>query len=91
LRPLVTRLVEQFRDAAPRRRALLSRAADCHLTSREWEIVDLLRRDLSTTRIARRPFISDVTVRSHIASALPKLRAPDRRAAIRMFEPPEGV
>lgn len=83
---LVSRLVEQFRDPAPRRRALLQRTADCHLTSREWEIVDLLRRDLSTTQIARRLFISDVTVRSHIASALRKLRAPDRRTAIRMFD-----
>jgi two-component system nitrate/nitrite response regulator NarL len=88
---LVSRLVEQFRDPAPRRRALLQRSPDCRLTSREWEIIDLLRRDLSTTQIARRLFISDVTVRSHIASALHKLRAPDRRTAIAMFGPPEGV
>jgi DNA-binding NarL/FixJ family response regulator len=87
---LVTRLVEQFRDPAPRRRALLNRTPDCHLTSREWEIIDLLRQDLSTTQIARRLFISDVTVRSHIASALHKLRAPDRSTAIRMFEQPAG-
>ena len=82
---VVARLVEEFRDPSARRRKILGRGAGSRLTSREWEIIDLLRRDLSTGQIAKRLFISEVTVRSHIASALHKLRLPDRRAAIGMF------
>ena len=82
---LVARLVEEFRDPSARRRKLLPRDAGRRLTSREWEIIDLLRRDLSTAQIAKRLVISEVTVRSHIASALQKLRLPDRRAAIGLF------
>ena len=82
---VVARLVEEFRDPSARRRKILGRGAGRRLTSREWEIMDLLRRDLSTSQIAKRLVISEVTVRSHIASALHKLRLPDRRAAIGMF------
>jgi DNA-binding NarL/FixJ family response regulator len=82
---VVARLVEEFRDPSARRRKILGRGAGSRLTSREWEIIDLLRRDLSTGQIAKRLVISEVTVRSHIASALHKLRLPDRRAAIGMF------
>jgi DNA-binding NarL/FixJ family response regulator len=82
---VVARLVEEFRDPSARRRKILGRSAGRRLTSREWEIIDLMRRDLSTGQIAKRLFISEVTVRSHIASALHKLRLPDRRAAIGMF------
>jgi DNA-binding NarL/FixJ family response regulator len=82
---VVARLVEEFRDPSARRRKILGRGAGRRLTSREWEIIDLLRRDLSTGQIAKRLVISEVTVRSHIASALHKLRLPDRRAAIGMF------
>jgi DNA-binding NarL/FixJ family response regulator len=82
---VVARLVEEFRDPSARRRKILGRGAGSRLTSREWEIIDLMRRDLSTGQIAKRLFISEVTVRSHIASALHKLRLPDRRAAIGMF------
>jgi two-component system nitrate/nitrite response regulator NarL len=83
---LVARLAEEFRETAPRRRGVLHRAAGVRLTSREWEVLELMRRDMTTGEIARRLFISQATVRSHIASALGKLRVPDRRAAIRLFE-----
>jgi two-component system nitrate/nitrite response regulator NarL len=83
---IVARLAEEFRDGAPRRRRLLHTTADARLTSREWEVLELMRRDLTTAEIAGRLFISQVTVRSHIAAALHKLRVPDRRTAIRLFE-----
>jgi DNA-binding NarL/FixJ family response regulator len=44
-----------------------------------------MRRDLTTAQIARELFVSKATVRSHIASALHKLRVPDRRTAIRLL------
>jgi two-component system, NarL family, nitrate/nitrite response regulator NarL len=83
---LVTRLVEEFRDSAPRRRALVGQRAGAQLTSREWQVLDFLRQGLATGEIARRLFVSPATVRSHVAAVLRKLRVPDREAAIRLFE-----
>ena len=80
---LVARLVEEFRDSAPRRRALLGQGAGAQLTSREWQVLDFLRQGLATNEIARRLFVSPATVRSHVAAVLRKLRVPDRDAAIR--------
>jgi DNA-binding NarL/FixJ family response regulator len=85
---LVARLVEEFRDSAPRRRALLGQSGGAQLTSREWQVLDFLRQGLSTGEIARRLFVSPATVRSHVAAVLRKLRVPDRDAAIRLFEDP---
>jgi two-component system nitrate/nitrite response regulator NarL len=83
---LVSRLVEEFRDSAPRRRALLGQGTGVQLTSREWQVLDLLRQGLATSDIARRLFVSPATVRSHVAAVLRKLRVPDRETAIRLFE-----
>jgi DNA-binding NarL/FixJ family response regulator len=83
---LVLRLVEEFRESAPRRRALLGRKDGPQLTSREWQVLDLLRQGLATGEIARRLFISPATVRSHVAAVLRKLRVSDRESAVRLFE-----
>jgi DNA-binding NarL/FixJ family response regulator len=83
---LVTRLVEEFRDSAPRRRALLGQRVGAQLTSREWQVLDFLRQGLATNEIAKRLYVSPATVRSHVAAVLRKLRVPDREAAIRLFE-----
>jgi two-component system, NarL family, nitrate/nitrite response regulator NarL len=84
---LVARLVEEFRDPAPRRRALVQSEPGPHLTSREWEVLDLMRAGSTTAEIAKRLFVADVTVRSHVAAIVRKLRVPDRESAIRMFQP----
>jgi two-component system, NarL family, nitrate/nitrite response regulator NarL len=83
---LVTRLVDEFRDSAPRRRALVGQRGGAQLTSREWQVLDLLRQGLTTSEIARRLFVSPATVRSHVAAVLRKLRVPDRDSAVRLFE-----
>jgi two-component system, NarL family, nitrate/nitrite response regulator NarL len=83
---LVTRLVDEFRDSAPRRRALVGQRGGAQLTSREWQVLDLLRQGLATSEIARRLFVSPATVRSHVAAVLRKLRVPDRNSAIRLFD-----
>jgi DNA-binding NarL/FixJ family response regulator len=83
---LVARLVEEFRDSAPRRRALLGQGTGAQLTSREWQVLDFLRQGLPTNEIARRLFVSPATVRSHVAAVLRKLRVPDRESAIALFE-----
>ena len=85
-RSLVSRLVTSFHDPAPRRRALIGDRQAAGLTSREWQVLDLLRRGLTTAEIADRLFVSRATVRSHIAAVLRKLRVPDRESAIRLLE-----
>jgi DNA-binding NarL/FixJ family response regulator len=85
-RSLVARMLEEFRDRSPRRRALVSDTAGAQLTSREWEVLDLMRQGLSTADIGKRLFVSQPTVRSHVASMLRKLRVPDREAAVRLFD-----
>ena len=83
-RRLVPRLLEEFRERGQRRRIPLADRAAVELTSREWEVLELMRKGLSTAEIGRRLFISPVTVRTHVASLLRKLDVPDRDAAIRL-------
>jgi DNA-binding NarL/FixJ family response regulator len=85
-RDLVSYLVDEVRDLNARHRALLGSEHARHLTSREWQVLDLLRLQLSTAQIARRLVLSDATVRSHIASTMAKLGVPDRAALIRPFQ-----
>jgi DNA-binding NarL/FixJ family response regulator len=82
---LLGRLVDEFRDRSPRRR----RTVGSHpLTSREWEVLELLRRGESTAAIAAELVLSQATVRSHVAAILRKLRVPDRAALVQLFEEP---
>ena len=77
-RRLVARLVSEFRDHGPRRRPVAEPGYD--LTSREWEVLSLLREGLTTKQMASKLFVSSATVRSHVASVLKKLHLPDREA-----------
>jgi DNA-binding NarL/FixJ family response regulator len=85
-RALVARVVDEFRERGRRRRLPLAKQKGVELTSREWEVLELMREDLGTAEIAERLFISQVTVRSHIAAVLRKLRVPDRKAALKLLE-----
>ena len=85
-RTLVARVVDEFRDRAPRRRKVIAEGAFAELTSREWQVLDLLRQELTTAEIARRLTVSPVTVRTHVASILRKVRAPDRESLLRELD-----
>ena len=82
-RVLVSRVIDEFRDRTPRRRKVIAEGPYADLTSREWQVLDLLRQELSTAEIARRLVLSPVTVRTHVASILRKVRAPNREALLR--------
>jgi DNA-binding NarL/FixJ family response regulator len=83
---LVARVLEEFRDRSPRRREVLAPGGFETLTSREWQVLDLLRQGLTTAAIARKLVLSPVTVRSHVNNILRKVRAPDREALLRDFD-----
>jgi DNA-binding NarL/FixJ family response regulator len=81
-RSLVLRLMSEFRGRDDRK---VGRGRASRLTSREWEILDLLSRGLSTADIAEHLFVSAVTVRSHVSAVLRKLQVADREAAVKVF------
>jgi DNA-binding NarL/FixJ family response regulator len=81
-RDLVARVIDEFRERAGRRLPVAERGVE--LTSREWEVLELLRSGLSTAQVAERLFVSRVTVRSHVAAVVRKLGVPDREAALRL-------
>jgi two-component system, NarL family, nitrate/nitrite response regulator NarL len=82
---LAMRILEQFRGTESRRIHVPDRGF-VELSPREAEVLDLLRQGLSTSLVAQRLYVSPVTVRSHIASAVKKLKAADRDDALRMFD-----
>ena len=82
---LVTRVIEEFRERGPRRRFPRFRHEGVELTSREWEVLELLRKGLSTGEIAERLSITNTTVRSHVAAVLRKLELSSREDVIKLF------
>ena len=83
---LVLKVVDQLRATPRRRIALPNRTAAAQLTEREAEVLDLMANGLSTEDIAGKLFVAQVTVRTHIAAILRKLRVKDRDAAVRLAQ-----
>ena len=91
-RPLVSRMLEEFRDVNPRRRSVPeSSELDARLTSREWQVLDLLARDNTTAEIAGRLVLSASAVRAHIAAIVKKFDARDRNEAVELFRRRSGI
>jgi DNA-binding NarL/FixJ family response regulator len=88
-RSLVSRVLAEFR----RRQQHGRRAGEAgfrDLTSREWEVLELLGEGYTTAEIAEKLFVSSATVRTHVASTLRKLSAPDREAAVALLKQLDG-
>lgn len=85
-RRLVAHLVEELRERSRHRRLALQNRPSIDLTSREWEVLELLHQGLTTADIAERLFITEGTVRSHVAAVLHKLDVPDRQAAVNLLD-----
>jgi DNA-binding NarL/FixJ family response regulator len=83
---LVARLLEEFRGREPRWRSPAYRdSAERRLTSREWEVLELLAQGRSTAQIADKLVISASAVRAHITSIVRKLGVANRGAATELF------
>ena len=77
-RRLIMHLLEVFRDVPEAGwRPLHSR-----LTTREWQVVELLGDDASTELIAERLNLSQTTVYTHVKTLMRKLRVHSRRDAV---------
>jgi len=91
-RTLVSHVLESFHGREPRwRQPAASTGLGRRLTSREWEVLELLARGRSTAEIARMLVLSASAVRVHIASIVHKLEVADRAAAIRLFNRRSGT
>ena len=85
-RALVPRLIDELRGREGRRRHLdLSERRRVELTAREWEVVDLLRKGMSTRSIAELLGISAVTVRRHVSAVHGKLGIRSRAELLRLL------
>ncbi len=82
---LVARVMDEFRAPTKRRLGRKSPAAT-RLSSREWEVMQLLGQGLSTDEVASRLFLSPTTVRVHVSAVLKKLRVRDRQSALRVLK-----
>jgi DNA-binding NarL/FixJ family response regulator len=86
-RTLAARLIEQYRDRGARRRTVVGGGEnEERLTSREWQVLDLVRQGMSNSQIARRLELSPVTVRTHVNSILRKMGVTNREALVRRVE-----
>ncbi len=83
-RSLVAKVLDEFRGRKGRR-IFSKQRRPAELTSREWQIMELLRQGLSTEEVGKRLFVSPGTVRVHVSSVLKKLQAPNREEALRIL------
>jgi DNA-binding NarL/FixJ family response regulator len=82
----VARVLDRFRGREPRwRRVVSGENIGKRLTSREWEVLELLAQRRSTAEIADRLALSTSAARVHIASIVHKLGVADRAAVVELF------
>jgi DNA-binding NarL/FixJ family response regulator len=81
---LVRRVLNEFQVRERHRMPSRAQPRWTRLSTREREVLDLLAEGCATAEIARRLFVSQVTVRTHISTILRKLEVPDREAAVRV-------
>ena len=83
---LLGKLVDRFRDRGARRRAVVADDDEGRLTSREWQVLGLVRRGLTNSEIARRLVLSPVTVRTHVNSIMRKFGTRHREELLRKVD-----
>jgi DNA-binding NarL/FixJ family response regulator len=85
-RTLVTRVLDRFHGREPRWRHVVgAEPKGRRMTSREWEVLELLAQQRSTAEIAEDLVLSASAVRVHIASIVRKMGVADRAALVELF------
>jgi len=85
-RALVARVLNRFHGREPRwRRPVVGETPGRRMTSREWQVLELLVQQRSTAEIAEELVLSPGAVRVHIASIVRKLEVADRAAVVELF------
>ncbi len=81
-RRFVSRLLDELRTRERRRSVALAGKGRVALTTREWEVVELLLRAASTAEIAEELGVAPVTVRRHLGSVERKLGVTTRAEVV---------
>jgi DNA-binding NarL/FixJ family response regulator len=81
---LAARLIEEFRGRPQARRLPIGSRTRPELTAREWEVLELIGQGAGTAEVAKRLFLSQVTVRRHVSAILGKLGVSSREEAVRV-------
>lgn len=84
-RRFVSRLLEELRTREHRRSVVLEGRGRVTLTTREWEVVELLLRGASTSEIATELGVAPVTVRRHLGSIEGKLGVTTRAEVVALL------
>jgi DNA-binding NarL/FixJ family response regulator len=85
-RALVARVLSRFHGREPRwRQAVSGESSGRRVTSREWQILELLLQGRSTADIAEELVLSPSAVRVHISSIVRKFEVADRAALVELF------
>jgi DNA-binding NarL/FixJ family response regulator len=90
-RRFVSRLLEELRTREHRRSVVLSGKGRVALTTREWEVVELLLRGASTAEIADELGVAPVTVRRHLGSVEHKLGVSTRAEVVELLTADEDA
>ena len=84
-RRFVSRLLDELRTRERRRSVVLEGKGRVSLTSREWEVVELLLRAATTSQIAAELGVAPVTVRRHLGSVERKLGVTTRAEVVQLL------
>jgi len=84
-RRFVSRLLDELRTRERRRSVVVPGKGRVALTAREWEVVELLVREASTSDIATQLGVAPVTVRRHVGSVERKLGVATRAEVVELL------
>jgi DNA-binding NarL/FixJ family response regulator len=84
-RRFVARLLDELRTRERRRSVVLPGKGRISLTTREWEVVELLLQSATTAEIAERLDVAPVTVRRHLGSVEHKLGVTTRAEVVALL------
>jgi len=84
-RKFVSRLLDELRTRERRRSVVLAGRGRVVLTSREWEVVELLLSGATTSEMAKDLGVAPVTVRRHLGSVERKLGVSTRAEVVELF------
>lgn len=84
-RKFVSRLLDELRARERRRSLVVEGRGRVALTTREWDVVELLRRGATTAEIAEELGVAPVTVRRHLGSVEQKFGVSTRAEVLKLL------
>lgn len=89
-RKFVSRLLDELRTRERRRSVVVADRGRVSLTTREWEVAEMLLRSASTSEIAKQLGVAQVTVRRHVGSVERKLGVSNRADVVALLSAEAG-